>query len=225
MDWRSGRQGTLKSSDMPPDVGSLRWCVEVYKRGPAWARVSKRSRPEYERSFRMVLEHKTKAGGDVGAASVKSVSALAVDKLYVRLQQGTKVNKRLRTANLCMTRMARAWDFTQARYPNLFAVPLINPFRSVELQYSHGTTPPASRAEAFALHQALLAIERATFGGCAADLFRVASATRERAGRTFFLDRLPSARAPQQRQDRASQDWRTGLVAVDRSRRARCFQN
>ena len=155
-DWRSGRQGSIKSSDMPPDVGSLRWCVEVYKRGPAWARVSKRSRPEYERSFRMVLEHKTKAGGDVGAASVKSVSALAVDKLYVRLQQGTKVGRRLRTANLCMTRMARAWDFTQARYPNLFAAPLINPFRSVELQYTHGTTPPASRAEAFALHQALL---------------------------------------------------------------------
>ena len=157
-DWRGGRLRVSVRGEIPADTGTLRWMVEVYKRGPAWARVSKRSRPEYERAFRIVLEHATKAGGVVGAASVRSVTALAVDKLYVRLQRGTKVEKRLRTANLCMSRMARAWDYVQARYPNLFAVPLINPFRSVELQYSHGTTRPASRADAFALHRALLDI-------------------------------------------------------------------
>ena len=53
--------------------------------------------------------------------------------------------------------MARAWDYVQSRYPNLFALPLINPFRSIELSYTHGTTQPASRAEAFALHEALVA--------------------------------------------------------------------
>lgn len=139
-DWRAGRRGDLPAADMPSDVGSMRWLVEVYKRGPAWAKVSPRSRGEYQRAFNLVLETKTKSGGEVGSASVKSMTTLAADKLYIRLQKGTRVERRVRQANVCITRMARAWDYVQSRYPNLFALPLINPFRSIELTYTHGTT-------------------------------------------------------------------------------------
>jgi hypothetical protein len=39
----------------------------------------------------------------------------------------------------------------------MFAVPNVNPFRSVEMEHRKGTTRPASRDEAYALHVALVA--------------------------------------------------------------------
>jgi hypothetical protein len=38
----------------------------------------------------------------------------------------------------------------------MFPVPAVNPFRAVELEHTKGTTRPASRAEAYALHAALV---------------------------------------------------------------------
>src|SRR5262249_49934813 len=84
-----------------------------------------------------------------------SVSARGVDKLYAALQKGTKVERRLRQANLCIIRMARAWDAVQRLYPAV--VPHTNPFRGVELEHGKSTTRPASRAAAYALHEALVA--------------------------------------------------------------------
>jgi hypothetical protein len=51
--------------------------------------------------------------------------------------------------------MARAWDVVHRLYPKL--VPSNNPFRGVELEHGKATTRAASRAEAYALHQALVA--------------------------------------------------------------------
>ena len=39
----------------------------------------------------------------------------------------------------------------------MFPVPAVNPFRAVELTNGKGTTKPTSRAEAYALHRALIA--------------------------------------------------------------------
>src|SRR5262245_34238074 len=74
--------------------------------------------------------------------------------LYAKLRVGRRVVKRLRQANLCMMRMARAWDAVRRLYPNV--VPAENPFRGVELEHGKGTTRAASRAEAYKLHAALV---------------------------------------------------------------------
>src|SRR5262249_55929886 len=132
--WRSGR-GAEKSIDNHPGVGTMEWMVERFKRG-GMEKVSERSRPEYERAFNLVLRHKTKIGTDIGAAPIKSMTTLGAEKIYKALQKGTKVEKRLRQANICMIRMARAWDYVFKRYPNMFPVPAVNPFRAVEL--THG---------------------------------------------------------------------------------------
>jgi len=157
-DWRDGI-GAEKSLDVRPGVGTLEWAVEVYKRAEAgpWTKVSKRSRPEYDRAFNLVLRHKTKYGSEVGAAPLKSITTLAVDKLYAALQKGKRVERRLTQANKCMIRMARVWDYVHSRYPAMFAVPTVNPFRAVEMEHSRGTTRPASRDEAYALHAGLVA--------------------------------------------------------------------
>ena len=152
--WRKGR-GAEKSLDLQPGYGTLEWMVERYKRSRAWDKVSKRSRYEYERAFRLVLRHRTKKGIELGRAPLASITARGVDKLYEALQKGTKVERRLRQANLCMIRMARAWDSVQRLYPSVIAG--ANPFRGVELEHGKGTTPPASRIAAYALHDALVA--------------------------------------------------------------------
>lgn len=92
--------------------------------------------------------------GWIEKAPISSVTARGVDKLYEALQKSVRVARRLRQANVCMARMARAWDAVQRLYPGV--VPTHNPFRGVELEHGEGTTSPASRAEAYALHSALL---------------------------------------------------------------------
>jgi hypothetical protein len=156
--WRTG-SGVEKSLDARGGVGTLEWAVEIYKReeSSAWAKVSRRSRYEYERAFKLVLRHRTKAETEVGAAPLKSITTRGVDKLYLALQKGTRVTRRLTQANKCMIRMARVWDYVAARYPSMFSTPTVNPFRAVELQHTRQTTRPASRAEAYALHAALVA--------------------------------------------------------------------
>ena len=130
--WRLGRDAP-KELDHQPDFGSLRWLVERYKRSRAWEKVSERSRGEYERAFKLVLEHKTKTGVELGSLPASSISARAADKLYLALQKGVRVERRIRQANICMIRMARAWDTVQQLYPKV--VPAENPFRGVELDY------------------------------------------------------------------------------------------
>ncbi|MBS0233807.1 MAG: hypothetical protein JSR99_10000 [Proteobacteria bacterium] len=150
--WRKGRDAP-KDLDLTPDFGSLRWLVERYKRSRAWEKVSERSRPEYERAFKLVLDYPTKTGGTLGRLPANSMSGRAADKLYVGLQKGKRVERRGRQANICIVRMARAWDTVQRLYPKV--VPAENPFRGVELDHGKGTTRPATRDEAYALHEAL----------------------------------------------------------------------
>jgi hypothetical protein len=152
--WRKGRSAS-KELDLQPGFGTLGWLVERYKRSPAWDKVSDRSRYEYERAFRLVLDYKLTTGQELRLAPVHAISARGVDKLYVALQKSYRVGRRLRQANLCMIRMARAWDAVHRLYPK--TVPEENPFRGVELEHTRNTTRAATRAEAYALHAALVA--------------------------------------------------------------------
>jgi hypothetical protein len=54
-----------------------------------------------------------------------------------------------------MIRMARVWDTVHRLYPNIVSAE--NPFRGIEFDYGHNTTRAATRAEAYALHEALIA--------------------------------------------------------------------
>jgi hypothetical protein len=183
--WRLGRDAP-KDLDLSTDFGSVRWLVERYKRSRAWEKVSPRSRGDYERSFRLVLDFKTKTGGKVGALSVASITARAADKLYLGLQKSPVVKLRLRTANLAIGCMARAWDVVQRLYPKI--VPEQNPFRGLELDYRKGTTRPATREEAYALHDALVAAGELHLAAVPLCVLRVAPAAGERPSWPSQLD-------------------------------------
>ena len=138
---------------MQPGFGSLEWMIERYKRTPAWAKVSERSRPGYQRAFDYLTDLPRKSGGKVGDAALPSINAMAVDKIYQMLRQGPR-GQLTRQANLCILRVARAWDVVARLYPK--DVPALNPFRGVELTYGKGERPAATREQAIALHQALV---------------------------------------------------------------------
>jgi hypothetical protein len=153
-DWRRGRD-TVKDLDLQPGFGTLDWLVQRYKNSNAWDEVSARSRYEYDRALDLVLRYRRTTGAELGSAPLATISARGVDKLYRKLQVGTRVAKRLRQANVCMLRMAKAWDVVRRLYPKV--VPSDNPFRGVGLKHGKATAQAASRAEAYALHAALIA--------------------------------------------------------------------
>jgi len=153
-DWRRGR-GDHRFIDTHPGFGTLEWLFERYKQPDslAWQKVSDRSRPDYIRAFKLICALPRKSGGDVGAAPVKAIDARAADKIYQRLKEGPR-GPRLRQANICIIRAARAWDVVARLHPR--DVPAQNPFRGVELTHGRGKRPAATREDAYALHRALV---------------------------------------------------------------------
>lgn len=152
--WHQGRSADPSCLDDQPGFGTLDWLVERYKRTPAWARISERVRPNELYLYRTALDMTRKSGRRVGDAHVREVDAAAVDRLYARLKDGPR-GPRLRTAAMVVARLARAWDVVQRLHPR--DVPKDNPFRGCVCEHAGGTTRPATREEAFALHAALIA--------------------------------------------------------------------
>lgn len=151
--WR-GAAAKPADIDQSHRFGTLGWLVERYRRSAAWDKVSPRHRPHYEYILGLVTEHRLANGDRLGDAPVAAISALAVDKLYAKLRTGPR-GPRTRVAELCMVRTARAWDVVRRLYPKV--VPAENPWRGVEMVHGKGTTRPATRAEAYALADALAA--------------------------------------------------------------------
>lgn len=154
-EWRGGR-GDRKDLDLQPGFGTIEWLIERYYRSRAFARVSSRSQPDYRRELKLVTNLILKTGGTAGALPLASISARAADKIYDRLLEGPR-GRRVRQANVCIARMGRAWDTVQRLYPSV--VPSTNPFRGVVREGGTRRKPSATRAEAIALHRALV-----TFG-------------------------------------------------------------
>ncbi len=76
-----------------------------------------------------------------------------VDKLYTKLLVGPKKKRRVRQANVCISRIALAWDVVQRLYPEL--VPAREPFRKLIRETEKQDVVPATREQAYALSAAI----------------------------------------------------------------------
>jgi hypothetical protein len=112
------RQQTKRPRDLDEQrgFGTLAWLIERYKRSRAWDKVSERVRPSYLYAFKYLLACETKRGQNLGALKVSKINAQIVDDTYEKLQNGPR-GRRLRTANVCISIAARAWDVVQRLYP------------------------------------------------------------------------------------------------------------
>jgi integrase len=152
--WRQGR-GETKDLDLQPGYGTLDWLVERYFRSRAFEKVSARVQPSYRRELSLVNGHILKNGQRVGALALSQISARFVDKLFGKLLVGPRKSRRVRQANVCISRARLAWDVVLRLYPKV--VPPKNPFSGVTRETDRTDVVPATREQAYDLSKAITA--------------------------------------------------------------------
>jgi len=148
--WRRGTPRTLEET---PRFGTIEWLFERYFRSRRFERLSARVQPDYRWFLSLIIEARTKTGARVGAADVADLTQDAADKLYLRI---VGEEKRWRTANKAFGVAAIAWDLVHRGFPA--TVPAVNPFRGIDREHHTKAKPAASRTEAYALADALVAL-------------------------------------------------------------------
>jgi len=151
--WRAGR-GVVPSLDAGPRFGTVDWWLETYCRSPAFEKLKERTKPSYRHQLRLLADIPTKVGGRLGELPAKSISPAAVDKIYETLRGG-KDGTKLRRANHTIDIAKKAWTVVQRTHPNLLTS--LNPFIGLTRFRSSTTIQHATRAEAFALSDAIRA--------------------------------------------------------------------
>ena len=151
--WRAGRDGK-PPLEAQPGYGTLGWLFERYRRSDVYQKkVGHRAKPGYERALRAIEDIPTKDGRTVGHLPLSAISTLAVDKIYAKLQVGPRKSERTRQANYPIDIARRAWKVVHRLHPSV--VPVFNPWQGVERVGRKGAKAAATRAEAYALAQAL----------------------------------------------------------------------
>jgi hypothetical protein len=162
--WRQGRSSP-RLEVAQPGYGTMAWLFDRYRRSkPFENKVAPRSRYEYLRALKRVEDIPTKTGGTVGDLPVSSITTVAVDKIYEKLQLGPR-GKRVRQANLSIDIVRKAWKVVQRLHPAV--VPAENPWRGVDRNTTKATKPAATRVEAYALANALKEIGEPHLGAAA----------------------------------------------------------
>jgi hypothetical protein len=141
------------------------WLFDCFLKSQAFERrVSKRSRYEYRRALARIEDIATSTGATVGKLPVTSITPAAVDKIYVKLQNGPR-GHRIRQANLSIDIARRAWRVVRRLHTSI--VPASNPWEGVDRDTSKQTKPATSRREAYALADALKQIGEPHLGAAA----------------------------------------------------------
>jgi hypothetical protein len=128
-EWLSARTGA--PSPAIARYGTVDWLFREYKRTKAYLeKVSKRSRPDYERTMLLITDMATKKGDRVGDRMVRAITPASADRIYelvvigprgLRPRQGEKL------VGLC----ARAWSVVHRLHPDVFDRAVPNPWRGV----------------------------------------------------------------------------------------------
>jgi len=162
--WRRGRGG-IRLEAAEPGYGTVAWLFDRYLKSSAFEkRVAERSRYEYRRALKRIEDTPTTVGGTVGGLPIASITPAAVDKIYEKLQTGPR-GPRVRQANLSIDIGRRTWDVMRRLHPDI--VPVTNPWCGVERDTSKRTKAAATRAEAYALADALRQIGEPHLGAAA----------------------------------------------------------
>jgi hypothetical protein len=111
--------------------GTVDWLFREYKSSKAYLeKVSKRSRPDYERTMLLVADMPTKKSDRVGSRPVRSITPRGADKIYEKIIVGPK-GKRLRQGEKAVALCRRAWNVVRRLYPEEFDRTTPNPWEGV----------------------------------------------------------------------------------------------
>jgi hypothetical protein len=166
--WRQGRT-SAHLEIAQPGYGTVAWLFDRYLKSEEAFKKRVRdehSRYEYRRACKRIEDIETTTGGRIADLAVSAITPGAVDKIYTKLQQGPR-GHRVRQANLSIGIAARAWDAVWRMVPSMVPPPGENPWRGTKLDTAKATKPAATRAEAYALAEALREIGEPHLGAAA----------------------------------------------------------
>ena len=153
-DWRTGRKEAPEEEKWR--FGTLGWMFADFQDTDSFKELSERTKPDYRKAMALLTDIETKEGKQAGAYLLKSLTPLAVDKIYAKLKKGKKGQKVFRQANLAVWLAGRAWRVVRRRHKAVF--PDENPFEGMERESKHTARKACTRAEAYALSNALKAL-------------------------------------------------------------------
>jgi hypothetical protein len=138
--WR--KNGSLSAER--PVIGTFDWMLEQYKTSPKWQRLAAGTRADYDRSLKLVAQHKLKDGRRFGDLSLRSITPGVADRIHDHLLRSGNACRQ-RTAKLAMDVCRRAWGVAYRCHPA--SVPAQNPFSKMELSYKARQTRAATLHE------------------------------------------------------------------------------
>ena len=133
-EWEATRHGLPVTGERVPIYGTIRWLFQEYRRSKAYTeKVSRRSRPDYERTMQLVEDIVTKKGDNLGDRKIKSVTPLSTEKIYAKIIDGPK-GERLRQGEKAVALCRRAWRVVHRLHPREFNREVPNPWDGVTLK-------------------------------------------------------------------------------------------
>jgi hypothetical protein len=146
--WRTAGASDLVPSGPAP--GSFDWMVAEFKMSPKFAALSPRTRKDHDRLLALLSATSLRDGRRFGNVAIGLITEGVVDVLYARVrsvvqkgEDGKEIKReRLTTANHAMASAQRAWNVARRMHPKI--VPAVNPFGSMEREYSDQNTAAAS---------------------------------------------------------------------------------
>ena len=147
-EWRKIKNGEPVESIAR--YGTVDWLFREYKASKRYEkRVSARTRQDYERLMRIVIDLPTKRGDRVGQRPVKSITPRAADKLYEQVCAGPN-GPRPRQGEKVVALCRAAWRVVHRLYPDCFDRDVPNPWDGVTMeQRTKATKPAATREEVY----------------------------------------------------------------------------
>lgn len=128
-EWMALRRG--EELETVVRYGTVDWLFREYRKSDAYTKkVSKRSRPDYERTMLLVADTITKKGDRVGSRPISSIDPPATDKLYNRILNGPR-GRRPRQAEKATALCRKAWRVVKRLHPSLFNKDVPNPWEGV----------------------------------------------------------------------------------------------
>jgi hypothetical protein len=154
-EWRAGRAGEPVGGLVR--FGTVDWLFREYKSSKAYLeRVSKRTRPDYERIMQLVANVVTKKGDRIGDRPMRAISPVATDKLYAKIIDGPR-GPRLRQGEKVIALCRRAWRVVHRLYPDQFDPSVPNPWQGVtKNRRVMSTKKAATREQVYAFAKAAI---------------------------------------------------------------------
>jgi integrase len=151
-EWRARATGEPIESIVR--YGTVDWLFREYKSSKAYLeKVSKRSRPDYERTMLLVADILTRNGDRIGSRLIRSITPRGADKIYEKIIIGVK-GKRLRQGEKAVALCRKAWKVVRRLYPDEFDNKTPNPWEGVTRERRVKKKKPAvTREQVYAFAQ------------------------------------------------------------------------